>query len=401
MKLNAVLASAGLCAALAAFPFTASAKLDSCEGPITLGTTISLTGPFSTQAGPWGKMTQDFAKAINADGGIPIKSCHKKIPIKFVIYDDQSVPANAVSLYEKMATVDKVDFFVGPDWSSMGFPVGPVAEKHKIPIVMANVSTPKVYERGLKWVFGTPYPEVSLWSKQYFDMLAHMNPRPKTIFFVTEDNPVTKAISGVWTKKAEAAGMKLVGNMTFPPTLKDFTAIVLRMQAARPDVIYISSFDVASLPLVQQMRQLKVHAMDVHHALISGSLQKQVDIEGMTGELPWYPGVKGPYSDLVTKVIKESGSDPFQYVFTMARIASYLVMVQAIEKAGAVDREKVREALYMGHFKAPMGPVVFDKNGYPESNGAFTLQIQHGKVVIVWPPDKATGKPIWPSPSWQ
>lgn len=400
MKFHSIPAAVGI-AAILAISSAAHAELDSCNGPITLGTTISLTGPFSTQAGPWGKMTQDFAAEINKDGGIFIKSCNKKIPIKFVMYDDQSVPATAVSLYEKMATVDNVDFFVGPDWSSMGFPVGPVAEKHKIPIVMANVSTPSVYERGLKYVFGTPYPEVSLWSKEYFDMLAHMNPRPKSIFFVTEDNPVTKAISGVWMKKAEQDGMKLVGNETFPPTLKDFTAIVLRMRAANADVIYISSFDVASLPLVQQMRQLKAHALDVHHALISGSLQKQVDIEGMTGELPWYPGVKGPYSDLVTKVISESGSDPFQYVFTMARIASYLVMVQAIEKAGAVDREQVREALYMGHFKAPMGPIVFDKNGYPESNGAFTLQIQHGKVVIVWPPGNATGKPIWPSPSWQ
>ena len=27
--------------------------------------------------------------------------------------------------------------------------------------------------------------------------------------------------------------------------------------------------------------------------------------------------------------------------------------------------------------------------------------MQNGKVVIVWPPEKATGKLQWPSPSWQ
>ena len=67
-------------------------------------------------------MTEVFAGEINKSGGIAVKACNK-LPLQFVIYDDQSVPATAVQLYEKMATVDKVDFFVGPDWSSIGGPV--------------------------------------------------------------------------------------------------------------------------------------------------------------------------------------------------------------------------------------------------------------------------------------
>ena len=55
--------------------------------------------------------------------------------------DDQSIAATAVSLYEKLATVDNVDLFVGPDWSSHGFPVSQIFEKYKIPSVMSNVAT--------------------------------------------------------------------------------------------------------------------------------------------------------------------------------------------------------------------------------------------------------------------
>ena len=33
--------------------------------------------------------------------------------------------------------------------------------------------------------------------------------------------------------------------------------------------------------------------------------------------------------------------------------------------------------------------------------GAFTVQMQNGKVQVVWPPEVATGKLAWPSPSWQ
>ena len=83
------------------------------------------------------------------------------------------------------------------------------------------------------------------------------------------------------------------------------------------------------------------------------------------------------------------------------RLAAYLTMVQAIERAGAVDREKVRAALTSGTFQAPPGDIVFDERGFPKTNGAFTVQLQGGKVVVVWPAETATGKVIWPAPTWQ
>ena len=211
-----------------------------------------------------------------------------------------------------------------------------------------------------------------------------------------------KAITSVWSKKAESQGMKIVGMETFSPELKDFTALIAKVRAASPDIVYISSFDNASVPLVQQMRQLKVRAMDVHHTMLTGALQRQTgaDVEGMTGELSWYPGIKGPYSELVETVMKRSDVTMFDYIWTLGRLTSYLAMIQGIEKAGAVDREKVKAALYKATIKAPSGDVTFDERGFPNT-GAFTIQLQDGKVKVVWPPEVATGKVIWPSPTWQ
>lgn len=393
-------ALAALGVALMATP--ASAKIGSCTDPIVFGTTLSETGPFSTLAGRWRKMTEVFAEEVNKTGGVMVKSCGKKLPLKFVIYDDQSVPATAVALYEKMATVDNVDFFVGPDWSSLGGPVPPVADKHKIPMVMANVATPSVYDRGLKYIWGTPFPVVPRWSERYFDMIAKVSPKPQSIYFVTHDNPVMKGITATWSKKAEAQGLKVLGNETFSPELKDFTALIAKVRAAKADIVYISSFDNASVPLVQQMRQLKVRAMDVHHTMLTGSLARQVgaDIEGMTGELSWYPGIKGAYSDLVETVMKRSDVTMFDYIWTLGRLTSYLTMIQGIEKAGVVDREKVKEALFKATVKSPAGDVTFDERGFADT-GAFTVQMQNGKVAVVWPPEVATGKLMWPSPTWQ
>ena len=74
-------------------PSPAAAKLNSCDGPIVLGTTMSLTGINSTLAGRWDKMTDAFEKEINKSGGVFVSSCNKKLPIKFVYYDDQSIAA--------------------------------------------------------------------------------------------------------------------------------------------------------------------------------------------------------------------------------------------------------------------------------------------------------------------
>tara|TARA_R110002110_G_scaffold159849_1_gene357867 strand:+ start:1854 stop:3080 length:1227 start_codon:yes stop_codon:yes gene_type:complete len=405
-KITSVVGAVTLCAAsLATFtiPTPAGATIGSCDDPITFGTTISSTGRYSTLADKWRDMTIEFAKMINERGGIDVKSCGKKLPLKIIIYDDQSVPATAVSLYERMATVDKVDFFVGPDWSAMGFPVPPIAERHKIPMVMANVAAPPIFKRGLKYMWGTPMPTVPNWSTRYFDMLSKQTPRPKTIYFVTQDNPVTKAITGFWSKKAESLGYKVLGNELFSVELKDFTSLVLKLRIRRPDIIYISAYDSPSVPLIQQMRRLKIKAKDVHHAILSGSLYKQVrdDLDGVTGEIPWYPGVKGPFSAFAEELVKRSDVDMFDYPWTMSRISAYLIMVQAIERAGAVDREKVRQALFKGTFDAPIGQISFNEAGYAHKNSAFTLQIQKGKPVIIWPPEIATGKYVYPSPSWQ
>jgi branched-chain amino acid transport system substrate-binding protein len=398
-RIYGVIAAGALALAGAASP--ASAKLNSCEGPIVLGTTISVTGINSSLAGRWDKLTEMFEREFNKTGGVFLSSCNKKLPIKFVYYDDQSVAATAVGLYEKMATIDNVDLFVGPDWSSHGFPVSQVFEKYKIPSVMSNVATPKVYESGFKYIAGMAL-DASTWSKNYFDMLEHVNPKPKSVFWIVQDNLVTKAVHETNIQYAEKAGLKTVGTEGFAGATKNFSGLILKVKAAQPDIIFISSFDAVSVPLVQQMRQLQVKAMDVHHIMANGSLARQADLNGVTGEIYWHEGLGGPYSELARDVLKAADIKLFDYLWTMGRMDAYLVMIQAIERAGEVDREKVATELRKpgATWKRPGGEFKFNAGGLSQIV-SYTHQMQKGEPVVVWPLAQSTGKMIWPSPSWQ
>ncbi|MGB0630509.1 MAG: amino acid ABC transporter substrate-binding protein [Alphaproteobacteria bacterium] len=388
-------------AAIAACTNPAGAALDSCTAPITVGTTISSSGQNAPMAEKWRSLTIEFAKLINERGGIELKSCGTKQPVRFVIYDDQSDPATVAALYERLVTVDKVDFLAGPDGTRNAIAAAAVAKKHKIPVVMANIADPQIFRKGDKYVWGTPIPTVANWSARYFDMLYRQTPRPKTIFFVTQDHPTTAAISDFWSKRAEQMGFNVLRNETFAAEQKDFTALILKLRLRRPDVVYISSFAGPSAPLIQQMRKLNLRAGNVHHVMPSGRLAKRIGpaLEGVTGAIPWYPGVKGPFADFAEELLKRAGIDVFDAPQTMSRIVAYLIMVQAIERAGAVDREKVRQVLHTGTFDAPTGSVSFDETGFAHRNGAVTLQIQKGRPFIVWPPELATGKVLYPSPS--
>lgn len=399
----AVLSAAGILGLAGLMQPAAAQRTDPCAGPIVLGTTISATGTNSTLSDKWMKLTQTFEEEFNKQaGGVKLSACgDKKVPLKFVMYDDQSVPATAVSLYEKMATVDKVDLFVGPDWSTHGFPVSQIFEKYKTPSVMSNVATPKVYEQGFKYIAGIAL-DAATWSQAYFNMLDTVNPKPKTVFFVVHDNLIAKTVFDIHKKVAQQKGMKVVGEETFAPTTKDFTGVILKMKAAKPDVIYISSFDAVSVPLMQQMRQLKVTAMDVHHIMATGAMAKQVNLEGVTGEVYWHEGIKGPYSEIAVAALHKADVNLFDYLWTGARLDAYFTMIQAIERAGKVDREMVAQELRKpgAVWQRPGGPFKLSEGGLSEIV-SFTHQIQKGVPVIVWPKEQANGQLIWPSPTWQ
>src|SRR3990170_624538 len=71
--------------------------------PITIGAAVSLSGRMARE----GRYQVDgyrlWEMDVNAKGGILGR------PVKLIIYDDESEPATAIKLYEKLITSDKVD----------------------------------------------------------------------------------------------------------------------------------------------------------------------------------------------------------------------------------------------------------------------------------------------------
>src|SRR4051794_5699215 len=68
------------------------------QGPIKIGASLSLTGTYAKLGKNQHEVYQLCQKDLNARGGLLGRK------VEFVVYDDQSMPATAVRLYEKLIT---------------------------------------------------------------------------------------------------------------------------------------------------------------------------------------------------------------------------------------------------------------------------------------------------------
>jgi branched-chain amino acid transport system substrate-binding protein len=80
------------------------------------------------------------------------------------------------------------------------------------------------------------------------------------------------------------------------------------------------------------------------------------------------------------------------------------VLKDALERAGSMDREKVRDALASTNLAdhiLPQGPIKFDDSGEDINASPALIQVQNGKPVVVGPAKYAEAKPVFPVQKWK
>src|SRR5215813_10941281 len=102
--------------------------------PIKVGFSIAKTGLFASAAPSQLNAYELWREQVNAKGGLDIGGGERR-PVEFVVYDDQSQPAEAVRIYEKLVKEDKVDLLLAPWGTPTHFAIAGVLEKLKFPVV--------------------------------------------------------------------------------------------------------------------------------------------------------------------------------------------------------------------------------------------------------------------------
>jgi branched-chain amino acid transport system substrate-binding protein len=377
------------------------------SGTIKFGAAMSLTGGLAAEA-KTAKDGYDFiAAAINKKGGIPVGKKHYQV--KIVYYDDASNANTSVQLYEKLVNEDKVDFLLGPYSSGVTLATSTVAEKYKIPMVVAHAATTSIYERGYKYLFGT-LNTIGQYTAPLFAMAKAIKVHPPhTVAILNENALAPQAFADSGAAQAKKLGFDVVYQQSFPNPTNDFSPLLSAIAAKKPDIMLTGGYTLGMIGLVRQAAQQNLSIpmwMFMLGPTVPGFLPAvRRDGEYLLEPIQWAANFNPKLHDEIfgwtakdysKKFLRAMGYLPDYHPPQSS--AALEVYYKAIKQVGSLDRQKVRNAIAKIHLRSFYGNVCFNDKGEENCKSMGIAQIQGGHPVVVWPAKYAQRKLIYPAP---
>ncbi len=371
---------------------------------IVLGASVQLTGPVAN-TGRYYKDAYEFAvDKINAAGGVKVGDTRRKLVLK--LYDNQSDVNLSVRQYTQLVSQDKVNLLLGPFASNFALADSAVSEKYQIPMVEGGGASDQIFARKFKYIFGTLAPASDYFAST-IDMLKQLSPEPKTVALLYADDAFDVSVAKGTRPLLEKAGLKTVIDERYTSNASDFNSLLSQIKSADADAVLVAGHETEILNFVRQAKSLAVapkmysFTVGVPSADFRKALGKDADYAfGMTAWLPsaslkdrWF----GDAVQFATAYKAKYGYDPDYHAASGA--ADVEALAQAMENAGSVDPQKVRDAIAKLNFPSLYGTIAFTEDG--QINLAQTvIQVQADKVVAIFGGKGFVEKPKYPMPAW-
>lgn len=366
--------------------------------PIRVGATLPLTGPFA-DTGQWvARGYQKWARDVNARGGLLGR------PVELVILDDASVPDRAISLLERLITVDRVDLILGGYPGTAAAAQMAVAERYrKVYVSMGGHMAS--FQRGFRYSFGAPPLMGEWWYEGVWEWLATMPAaqRPQRAAMITINNPVGAAVRNNTIEGLRRVGIPLVMDERYDVPLATAEPLVSRAMAVGADLFIANGFFPDGVQTIRAMKALNYNPKLVLQG-IGSIIPEWVQELGADGNyvvsgtplhdrLP-FPGI----AELAKAARQEFGvrTTPQYYLFGYAWAQA---LEKAVEGAGTLDQDAIAAYLRSHAIETIAGRLTFDQRGLPPPY-RYTTQVIDGQVELIWPPDVATHAPVYPKPPW-
>ncbi|MBK6555117.1 MAG: ABC transporter substrate-binding protein [Rhodocyclaceae bacterium] len=318
----------------------------SAAEPIKIGSVLSVTGPAAFLGDPELKTLQLYVEKLNKEGGLLGR------PLQLIHYDDGSDANKANSFGKRLIEDDKVDIIVGGTTTGSTMSMVPLVEKAEVPFI-SLAGAVVIVEPVKKWVFKTPHTDRMAAEKVFEDMkkrgLTKVALLSETSGFGQSGKKETEAM-------AAKMGITLVANETYGAKDTDMTPQLTKIKNA-PGVQAVFVFGLGQGPAVvnKNYRQLGI-ALPLYHAhgvaseefiKLSGPAAEGVRLPAAALLVASKLAANDPQKPVVTEYRKAYGDRYKEDVSTFGGHAydGLMLAVDAIKRAGATDRAKVRDAI--------------------------------------------------------
>lgn len=375
------------------------------EGPefIELGASIPLSGRY---AGPAIQVERGYTMAIediNAAGGIYVAEYDRQIPINLSILDDESDPVKAVENLEDLYSNEDVVVYLGGFGSDMHAAASAVGELNATPYVGVAFALWDVHQQGFEYLF-SPFPKSPELSVAMFEMLSSIDEemRPSRVGIIAESTDWGIELTDFWTADAEEYGFEVVAVEEYTPGTQDFSDIILSMQDADVEIMLSLPNPPDGIALATQMAELD-WAPAFSNIIRAPDAPTWIQALGANGDfvafMPgWHHAMAFEGVDALNEKHMEMMGRPSDPLVGPA-YATVQVVAAAIEAAGTLDRDAIRDAIAASDLETVIGNVTFNEDGTGNVPVAI-LQYQGGKPELVWPAEFATAELVYPAPAY-
>lgn len=341
---------------------------------LKIGSVFPTTGGIATFGQSSVKAVELAFEEINADGGVLGKQ------LKLFNEDNQSKTEETATAFQKLITQEEVVAILGSVASSHSLAGAPIAQAAGIPMLSPTSTNPAVTMEG-DFIFRACF--IDPFQGQVMAQFALQDLGATTAAMIVEqDSDYAKGLAEFFKNAFVAGGGSVVAEEGFNTTDTDFTAILTRVKAAAPDVVFVPSYYNTVGPILRQAAAAEINAV-----FLGGDGWDSPELFDLAGDAAngnffsnhYSPDAGTPEVEAFLAAYQAKYNEVPDALAALAYDAAYL-LVAAIEQAGSTDGAAIRDALLAINFTGVSGNVTFDANRNPIKS-AVIIGIEDGQQV--------------------
>ena len=336
--------------------------------------------------------------------------------VRIVVIDHGGKPDIGLAEAERLITQEGVHALFGAYYSSVTATASQVAERYQIPFLNAESTSAKLTTRGFKWFFRTTPHDGEFTATMYefmADFQSMKGVKLETISILHEDSVWGSGSAAAQVDMAAAGGYEVVNNIAYDRATTSLTAEVQRLKAAAADVLLPSSYTSDAMLFLRTAKELDYNptlliAQNAGYTDPTFLETLGADAEGAITRSPFNSDLAEsiPLINEVNARFREHSNGRDLSDVPVRAFTGFLTLVDAINRAGSTDPEKIRIALTETDIPpekliVPWRGIKFGSDGHNMLVRGILMQVQNGKYCTIYPFDLASCEVIYPMPTWE
>jgi len=362
-------------AAAVAFAFAGSASAQ--EQVVKIGH----VGPISGAIAHLGKDNENGARMaiddLNAKG---VTIGGKKVKFELLAEDDAADPKQGTAAAQKLVDA-KVNGVIGHLNSGTTIPASKIYFDAGIPQISPSATNPKYTQQGFNTAFRVCANDGQLGGTLGHYAVAPAGFKAKKVAVIDDATAYGQGVAAEFTKGAKGKA-EVVATEHTTDKATDFNAILTKIKATKPDVIFFGGMDAVAGPMLKQMKTLGINAKFMGgdgictEALATLAGDAMADGQVVCAEAGGIEDSgKKAMEDWKAAYKKKFGIDV--QIYAPYVYDAVMTMAAAMQKAGSAEPAKYLPVLAKIKYKGVTGNIEFDAHG-DMKEGTMTLYTYKG-----------------------